>query len=201
MEEPCQVYCGVREGMFPVAGLSVRAMRQVIRSAMNVDPEWRAVVNGVEVDDDYVIPPGATVNFIKGPGQKALGDLLTPAQIRRRWKITEPQYQELCRLGLPTVHLAGEPRHPEEAVDEWFRTRFGRSAVAAPAPDLTPRERKIVQALAGAGEELGAKVIARRADIPENSNLRTTLSNLVRRGILSKGIDGYGLAPGVLPSE
>jgi hypothetical protein len=204
MKCACHVYGGVYEGVFPVAGSSVRSMRQVIRQAMNVDPDWRAVVNGVEAGEDHIIPPGATVSFIRGPGHKALGDLLTPVQIRRRWKITEPQYQELCRLGLPTVQLAGEPRHPEEAVDEWFRTRFGRSASAAQAPastPLRPRERKIVQALAEAGKELKARAIANRADLPDNSNFRTILSNLVSRGVLNKGVNGYSLAPGVLPSE
>jgi hypothetical protein len=136
MKVACRVYCGVYEGLFPVAGSSVRTMRKVIRSAMNVDPDWQAVVNGVEVDDDHIIPPGATVSFIRGPGQKTLGDLLTPAQIKRRWKITEPQYQELCRLGLPTVKLAGEPRHPER---RWTSGSAPDSGEAPLPPRLPPQ--------------------------------------------------------------
>ena len=204
MEGACQVYCGVYEGVFPVVGGSVRSMRQVIRTGMNVDPAWRVVVNGVEVGDDHIIPSDATVSFIRGPGRKALGDLLTPAQIKRRWRISESQYQELCHLGLPTILLAGEPRHPEQAVDEWFRTRFGRNAVVVPvdaSTHLNPREQKIVRTLAKAGKELKATAIARRAGLSENSNLRTILSHLVVRGVLRKGLNGYGLVQGVLPPE
>jgi hypothetical protein len=200
MATSCQVRHGVYEGVFPVAGKTVRSMRRIIQPAINVDPNSQAVINGVEAGDDYIIPPGATVSFIKGPGRKALGDLLTPAQVRRQWKITESQYQGLCKLGLPTVELAGEPRHPEVAVDEWFRSRSGRSPVAVPAPTstpLNPRESKIVQALAQAGKELKGPAIARRASLRANSNFRTTLRNLYQRGILVKGIGGYGLAPGV----
>jgi hypothetical protein len=167
-----------------------------------VDPEAQAVVNGDAVDDDFVVPSAATISFIKPPGQKGLGDLLTPAQVKRRWKLTESQYQELFKMGLPAIELDGEPRHPEVAVDEWFRSRFGRIVGAAPAPasmPLRPRERTVVQALAAAGKELKATAIARRANLPDNSNFRTMLANLVRRGVLKKGLEGYGLAPGVEP--
>jgi hypothetical protein len=199
MEALCHVCKGVYERLLPLAGITVRCMRRLVEQSMNLDPNCGVVINGVEVDDDYVISSGSEITFIKPAGCKGLGDLLTPAQIKRRWKISETQYRELCTLGLPTIRLAGEPRHPEEAVDEWFRRLFGRSAEDAPAPPLRPRERRIVEALAEAGEELKAATIATRANLPDNSNLRTMLANLVRQGILVKGVGGYGLGPGVRP--
>jgi hypothetical protein len=199
MEALCQVWGGLCERLFPVAGNTVRCMRRLVGNSFNLGPDWPVVINGVEVDDDYVIPPGSVISFIKPAGCKGLGNLLTPAQIKRRWRISDRQYRELCTLGLPTITLAGETRHPEEAVDEWFRRLFGRSAEDAPAPALLPRERRIVEALAEAGKELKAYAIARRAGLDNNSNLRTKLANLVRLGILVKGDSGYGLGPGVRP--
>jgi hypothetical protein len=199
MEALCQVWKGVYERLFPVAGMTVRCMRRLVGNSINPGPDDQAVINGVEVDDDYVIPPSSVISFIKPAGRKGVGNLLTPAQIMRRWRISETQYRELCTRGLPTITLDGEPRHPEEAVDEWFRRLFGRSAEDAPAPALSPKERQIVKALDEAGKELKASAIAKRAGLDFNSYLRTMLANLVRRGILVKGVGGYGLGPGVRP--
>jgi hypothetical protein len=124
MEDLCQVWSGIHEGLFPVAGMTVRYMRRLVGPIVNLRPDCQVVINGVEVDDDYVIPPGSVISSIKPEGRKGLGNLLTPDQIKRRWRISERQYRELCTRGLPTITLDGESRHPEEAVDEWFRRLF-----------------------------------------------------------------------------
>ena len=55
-----------------------------------------------------------------------VGDLLTPEQLTERWHITEQQYQQLRKDGLPTIRfLDGTVRHPEPAVDDWLRRWTG----------------------------------------------------------------------------
>jgi len=104
------------------------------------------VVNGDPVaDENYMLSPGVRLDFVKDDGFKGLGDLLTPAEIQGRWKITEDQYRELLKLHLPAIELKGETRHPEEAVDEWCRRmgwltegRIASPQSLAPVPMAPP---------------------------------------------------------------
>ncbi len=48
--------------------------------------------------------------------------LVSPTDLQRRWVITAAEYDELLAEGLPTIRFAsGVIRHPEVAVDEFFR--------------------------------------------------------------------------------
>jgi hypothetical protein len=184
--------------MLGVTGQTVADLRLLLRHVFNIPADALPVVNGVPVEskeEDFAVPANACLEFVKDAGFKGLGDLLLPDDIMRRWRINEAQYRELCKMGLPTIQLADETRHPEEAVDEWFRFR-GRQVPASAARDsqcLNGRERLIVQTLTEAGQELKAAAIARRAGCGDNSSFRATLSSLFKRGILTKGRNGYGL--------
>ena len=71
-------------------------------------------------------------NLVGKTVTSGVGDLLTPEQLMQRWQITGEQYQQLLKDGLPTIRfLDGTVRHPEVAVDEWFRFQY------AAAPDTT----------------------------------------------------------------
>jgi excisionase family DNA binding protein len=51
---------------------------------------------------------------------------MTPEQLIGRWHITEQQYQQLLKDGLPTIRFEdGAVRHPEPAVDDWLRRWTG----------------------------------------------------------------------------
>jgi hypothetical protein len=122
----CMVAYGPHEQKVDVAGKTVEYVRQQLQHIFNIPPDALPVVNRDTVSDEaaeaaYVIPPGARIVFLPTIGFKGLGELLTPRQLKKRWKITEAQYKELLGKGLPTIELSGEVRHPEEAVDEWFR--------------------------------------------------------------------------------
>ena len=102
---------GACDGEFPVAGHSVASVRASLVDALNIGADCIAVINGDEVEPTFVLSTGETLEFVHQFGCKGLGDLFTPKELIARLKITEPQYEELKVLGLPTVRLAGECRH------------------------------------------------------------------------------------------
>lgn len=54
--------------------------------------------------------------------------LVSPTDLQRRWMITAAEYDELLAEGLPTIQFAsGVVRHPEAAVDEFFRKMADRN--------------------------------------------------------------------------
>jgi hypothetical protein len=192
MRTLCTVACGPYEGSFQVAGKSVAHTRSLLKTLFNIPTDALPVVNGAPVvGEDNLLSPGDRLDFVKDDGFKGLGELLTPSEIQGRWNISEAQYRELCEMGLPTIRLAGEPRHPEMAVDEWFRGRCALLPVAS--PPLNSTESLIVSTLTKAGRALKASAIARRAECKDTSSFRATLSSLFKRGILKKSQAGYAL--------
>ena len=47
-------------------------------------------------------------------------DLLTPEELKAWRRITDEQYQELLRRGMPVVHTAAGDRHPKGEVYVWY---------------------------------------------------------------------------------
>jgi len=47
-------------------------------------------------------------------------DLLTPEQLKQWRRVTEDQYQELLRQGMPVIHTDAGDRHSKTEVDRWF---------------------------------------------------------------------------------
>jgi len=64
------VSCGASSGNFPVAGRSVKEVGEFLREVLNVDRLSTGLVNGVDVDADYVIKPGDTLEYLKPAGKK-----------------------------------------------------------------------------------------------------------------------------------
>lgn len=62
-------------------------------------------------------------------------DLLTPDELKAWRRVTDEQYQELLRLGMPVVHTADGDRHSKAEVYRWY------FAVPPGAPNwITPEE-------------------------------------------------------------
>lgn len=47
-------------------------------------------------------------------------DLLTPDELKAWRRVTDEQYQELLRLGMPVVHTPDGNRHPKAEVYRWY---------------------------------------------------------------------------------
>ena len=63
---------GVQFGHFPVAGLTVGRARNRLSTHLNLsqDADARAVVDGQEVSDDYVLRAGQVLSLIRKAGVK-----------------------------------------------------------------------------------------------------------------------------------
>jgi hypothetical protein len=64
------VSCGASSGNFPVAGRTVKQVGEFLREILNVDRLSTGLVNGAEVDGDYVLKQGDNLEFLKPAGKK-----------------------------------------------------------------------------------------------------------------------------------
>jgi hypothetical protein len=124
--QPCRITHGPNDAYFEdIVGKSVASIRRSLATVFSIPTEADAFVGGSVVGPEYRLRAGDSVEFLVRRGLKSLGDLLTPEQLIERWHITEQQYQQLLKDGLPTIRFEdGTARHPEVAVDEWLRRRF-----------------------------------------------------------------------------
>jgi hypothetical protein len=64
------VTCGASSGNFPVVGRSVKQVGEFLREVLNVDRLSTGLVNGKEVDGDYILAQGDNLEFLKPAGKK-----------------------------------------------------------------------------------------------------------------------------------
>jgi len=128
-----KVIHGANDGEFDLSGHTVGVARSSLEVVFNIPIEAAAFVNGEAVHVSYVLAPNDCLEFVKQFGIKGLGDLLTPEEIKARWRLNVDQYQELRDRGLPTITFAdGTARHPEVLVDQWWKSLDGHAEEAAP---------------------------------------------------------------------
>lgn len=65
-----QVSCGASSGRFPVTGKSVADVGEFLKEVLNVDKLSTGLVNGREVDGNYILKKGDTLEFLKPAGKK-----------------------------------------------------------------------------------------------------------------------------------
>lgn len=64
------VSCGASSGNFPVVGRTVKQVGEFLREVLNVDRLSTGLINGKEVDADYVLKQGDNLEFLKPAGKK-----------------------------------------------------------------------------------------------------------------------------------
>jgi hypothetical protein len=65
-----RVTCGASTGNFPVEGKTVGEVGEFLREVLNVDKLSTGLVNGAEVDPDYELKQGDSLEFLKPAGKK-----------------------------------------------------------------------------------------------------------------------------------
>jgi hypothetical protein len=123
----CRIIHGPCDSYFPnLAGKTVASVWRSLATVFSISTEAEAFIGGSVVAAEYRLRAGDCLEFLRrGWGRKGVGDLLTATQLIQRWHVTEEQYQQLLKDGLPTIRFQdGTARHPEVAVDEWLRRRF-----------------------------------------------------------------------------
>jgi excisionase family DNA binding protein len=123
----CRIAHGPCDSYFEnIVGNTVASIRRCLATVFSIPDDTEAFVGGSVVGPEYRLRAGDSLEFLKRWGRKGVGDLLTPEQLIQRWHITEEQYQQLLKAGLPTIRFEdGTVRHPEPAVDDWLRSGGG----------------------------------------------------------------------------
>ncbi len=128
-----RVIHGANEGFFDLQNQTVRTVRKALTEVFNIPKNAVALIDGEPVVDESGIGDGDVLEFVRELGMKGLGSLMTPDELRERWKIGSEDYEELLILGLPILRFGnGGVRHPETAVDEFFRQLGDRNRPVAP---------------------------------------------------------------------
>lgn len=143
---------GANEEVFDIQCRSVGDFRRALSQSFNIPAAAEAFVAGELVTDDQILRDGEVLEFVRVHGVKGLGALLTPDELRELWQITDEQYGELIVLGLPALRFqSGGVRHPEMALDEFFRQHSSHEQRDCPEISLTER---VVDAIEKVAERL-----------------------------------------------
>ena len=65
-----KVSSGASVGEFNVAGKTVGAVAEFLKEVLNISSVSKGIVNGVEINDDYVLNGGEALEFIQPAGTK-----------------------------------------------------------------------------------------------------------------------------------
>jgi len=69
-ESLVSVSCGASSSNYPVVGRTVGFIKATYREILNIDSTSNGVVNGVSVEDSYVLKSGDTLEFVRDAGSK-----------------------------------------------------------------------------------------------------------------------------------
>jgi excisionase family DNA binding protein len=117
--------------------------------------------------------------------------LVSPTDLQRRWMITNSEYEELLAVGLPTIQFAsGVVRHPEVAVDEFFRMQIIQTRNEHSQKLLSERIVAAIEQVADrlpnlAGPPMTVEQVAEFASVSEK-----TIYRWVNQGRLKPKADG-----------
>lgn len=131
-EKTCEVKVihGANDDSFQLAGKTVGNVRSSLVDAFNIPPNGAiAFVNDVQVDMDYLLEGGETLEFCKQYGQKGIERMLTEEAIRREYVgIPKDVLDEMFQ------HFAHDDQNTdrervwlESAVDGWIRDYYSRN--------------------------------------------------------------------------
>ena len=201
----------------PLAGLPVIEAKAMLKDAWGIPYFADAIVNGRQVPVARVLRRGDRLEFFQRFGVKAGDDQPGERAVAESLVIAYPKLLDIEAI----VKSRNLPRNESlrlmaSMVSRWMEEWFGplgdtgvpvvvevlkrlqaietalRQRIAAPASELdtlTDTEEIILETLRAKPRK--AASIAAAGKLSHNSNLKATLSSLVKRGILGKGRDGY----------
>ncbi len=160
-----KVIHGANDGTFALEGAKVGTVRSSLVDAFNIPKIAIAFVNGVQVDMDYTLATGDTLEFFKKSGRKGIWRMFTKAEILREYTGHPADVMDELFASLPHDDVNGDmqPIWHEVVVDEWLAARYsrkraddGRDKVIPPSSvriagqivkDLTSSEWKILNSV------------------------------------------------------
>lgn len=202
----------------PLKGVAVAQAKGLLRDS-GISYFSDAIVNGGLVLVSYILRPGDRLGFSQRFGFKAGDDFAGDQAVAESLKHAYPEFLEIAaRVKARNMTRDESLRLMASMVTRWMEEQFGPlgPSVIAVLADILKRlqaiEAALDQRIAGKRsdpkdltdteefilEALGTKTmkaasIAKVAKLKHNSHMKTTLSNLVKRGVLEKGPNGYFL--------
>jgi len=201
----------------PLVGMPVIQAKAMLMDAWNIPYFAEAIVNGRQVPVAHVLRKGDRLEFVQRFGVKANDDKSIEEAIGEALVIAYPELLERAsKVRAMNLPADRSREFMTGMVVEWVKQRFGppgasrmsaiveigrrlqgieavvQQALALPGSrpaDLTDTEEFILEALGN--KTMKAAAIARAGNLKQNTNLKTTLSHLVKRGILLKNREGY----------
>ena len=124
-----KVIHGASDGVFPVAGHGVHAVRASLVDAFNIPADAISFMNGEQVSETYILRSIDTLEFCKQRGNKGIRRLFTKAEIRREYTgypddvldefFASVRHDDVSREGQAVWH--------EAVVDGWLDERYTRN--------------------------------------------------------------------------
>jgi len=116
---------GVSQGMYPMAGSTVSAVRTDLELLYGISERAVALVNGVLADEGHVLLDDDELDFVIDSGQKGVGKVWTTAeQFCQDFKIEREDLDQWIASGLRVCACRdGSVRITETAVDEFVQGR------------------------------------------------------------------------------
>ena len=161
-----KVICGISEGAYAFAGITVAVVRRVLSDIFNISKDASAFVNGEPVAASYRLQSDDTLEFLRVRGRKAVGERVWSGEdFCRFFGISAEDLQAWTAEGLKVRRcLDGSIRITESATDDFFRGKiidspYLNTEQAAAYCNVTKDafygrvERKKIKPLPGSGKE------------------------------------------------
>ena len=127
MTTKTRIVHGANEDFFQCSGRTVGSLKRSLREVFNIPTDAIGFVDGLTVDDTYLLSGDETLEFVREWGEKGLGELFTREELMDRLRIGDQDYRLLLSIGLPTLDLPVGVRHSEKEVDQFFTNRANDS--------------------------------------------------------------------------
>ncbi|WP_298867570.1 helix-turn-helix domain-containing protein [uncultured Gimesia sp.] len=117
----CCIMHGAHIQYANIAGQKVQDITNTFRDGFSISDQAIPLVNGKEVDENYVVLQGETLEFAKQSGVKGLGRLYTKEELAEFWGVSEDAVGGLLSgSGISPMVLDGKELYSELVIDKIF---------------------------------------------------------------------------------
>jgi hypothetical protein len=112
-------------------GSTVGQANTYLRHVLNIRASAAARLNGRSVRDDEVLMPGNILEFLDGPGQKGIDELLTVQEFLEVTGLLPWEYECLLAQEMPVYERPGGAKMTLEEIRNWLHNQSGVFMAAA----------------------------------------------------------------------
>ncbi|WP_339734908.1 helix-turn-helix domain-containing protein [uncultured Gimesia sp.] len=117
----CCIMHGAHIQYANIAGRKVKDIRNTFRDGFSISDRAIPLVKGKEVDENYSVLQGETLEFANQSGVKGLGNLFTKEKLAEFWGVSEEAVESLLSgSGISPMVLDGKELYSELVIDKIF---------------------------------------------------------------------------------